>query len=143
VIARLPALWNVLRQDLSLVGPRPVSAAEVTADGQWRPNRFAMRPGLTGLWRLEAGEVVRDQRVKADLYYVRNYSLILDVQILCSTVRELVRWSLGQRDTLVGWDGGRGAGTPSLSARAESKGEHPDHSAEPSGSHESGVEAAS
>ncbi len=143
VIARLPALWNVLCQDLSLVGPRPVSASEVTADERRLPNLFAMRPGLTGLWRLRARQVLRQDRVELDLYYVRNYSLILDIQILFSTVRELLRWSLGQRDSLVRWVSDGSAGMPSPSAMTESNRTRPGHSSKPSGSIESGVEPAS
>jgi lipopolysaccharide/colanic/teichoic acid biosynthesis glycosyltransferase len=112
VLARLPALWNVLWQDLSLVGPRPIRASEVGEHDRWLANLIAMRPGLTGLWRLRTGELAFEERVALDLYYVRNYTLSLDAQILFNTGRllwrrllhgtaELARWSRMQRGRAV------------------------------------------
>jgi len=110
VLARLPALWNVLWLDLSLVGPRPIRANEVTAHERWLANLFAMRPGLTGLWRLRGHEVPVEERVALDLYYIRNYTVALDLQILLWTARGLSRRLIGKWDGLARWeDKGNGA----------------------------------
>lgn len=103
VLARLPALWNVLCQDLSLVGPRPIRMEELPAHERWRANLFAVRSGLTGLWRLREAEDAVEERVALDLYYVRNCTLTLDLQILLQTGRELVRRSMGRRSLLARW----------------------------------------
>lgn len=103
IMARLPALWNVLWGDLSLVGPRPIRAREVQEHDRWLANLFAMRPGLTGLWRVRDGEVPVEERVALDLYYVRNYTLSLDGQILLNTARQLVRRLLGGEAALTRW----------------------------------------
>src|SRR6266851_3260747 len=104
VLARLPALWNVLCRDLSFVGPRPIRVAEVSAHERWFANLFAMRPGLMGLWRLQGGMSAVKERVALDLYYVRNYTLILDVQILFQTAWQLVRRPFRTADGLARWD---------------------------------------
>lgn len=103
VAARLPALWNVLWSDASLVGPRPIRADEVTAHERWLANLFAMRPGLTGLWRLLDHELPVEERVALDLYYIRNYTVTLDLQILLNTARELLRRLAGSADGLARW----------------------------------------
>jgi len=103
VLARLPALWNVFCQDLSLVGPRPIRMEELPAHEQWRANLIALRPGLTGLWRLRGADHGVEERVALDLYYVRNCTFTLDVQILFQTGRELIRRSMGRRSLLARW----------------------------------------
>ena len=104
VAARLPALWNVMRRDLSLVGPRPIPLAELPAHERWLANLFAMRPGLSGLWRLRGRELAVEERVALDLYYVRNYTIALDLNLLLQTARELGRRWQGQEDGLARWD---------------------------------------
>jgi len=104
VLARLPALWNVLWLNLSLVGPRPIRADEVTVHERWLANLFAMRPGLTGLWRLRGNELPVEERVALDLYYIRNYTVALDLRILLHTARELVRRLAGKVDRLARWE---------------------------------------
>lgn len=112
VLARLPALWNVWRQQLSLVGPRPIHAAEVSTHERWLGNLVAMRPGLTGFWRLRGENLPLEERVALDLYYVRNYTPNLDLQILFNTAKQLIRRSLGREDGLARWNG-----VPSLKPR--------------------------
>jgi lipopolysaccharide/colanic/teichoic acid biosynthesis glycosyltransferase len=107
VIARLPALWNVLCQDLSFVGPRPIPASEREAHEPWLANLFAMRPGLTGLWRLRGRELPIEERVALDLYYIRNYTVAVDLQVLLYTGRELMRRLFGEQDVLARWDESR------------------------------------
>lgn len=104
VLARLPALWNVWRQQLSLVGPRPIHATEVPTHERWLSNLFAMRPGLSGFWRLRGDRLPFDERVALDLYYVRNYTPNLDLQILFHTTRQLLRRGLGRQDGLARWN---------------------------------------
>jgi lipopolysaccharide/colanic/teichoic acid biosynthesis glycosyltransferase len=108
VLARLPALWNVVWQDLSLVGPRPIRAEEVREHERWLANLFAMRPGLTGLWRLRGADLSIEERVALDMYYIRNYTLSLDGQILLNTFRELARRVLRRETALARW--GRASG---------------------------------
>src|SRR5712692_3511925 len=120
VLARLPALWNVLWLDLSLVGPRPLRADEVTAHERWLANLFAMRPGLTGLWRLLGHALPVEERVALDLYYIRNYTVSLDLQILLHTARGLARRALRRPDGLARWEAERArASVGSASGRDE------------------------
>ena len=82
----LPQLWNVLRGDMSLVGPRPLSMDEMRYNPQWRDIRLSVRPGLTGLWQVEAhSKVSFAEWIRWDLYYVPNLSLWLDLKILFKT----------------------------------------------------------
>ena len=118
VAARLPALWNVLRRDLSLVGPRPIPLAELPAHERWLANLFAMRPGLSGLWRLRGRDLPVEERVALDLYYVRNYTIALDLNLMLHTVRELGRRLQGQEDGLARWDEGEAAAAPATSLGA-------------------------
>ena len=86
-IDELPQLWNVLRGEMSLVGPRPPLPAEVAGYDLWHRRRLSMKPGITGLWQ------VRDRRdpdfdrwVASDLEYIDRWSLWLDLQILLRTI---------------------------------------------------------
>jgi Undecaprenyl-phosphate galactose phosphotransferase WbaP len=84
----LPQLWNILRGDMSLVGPRPIVQDEVAKYGE----RFALfckvRPGLSGLWQVSGrNDTTYAERVALDCYYVRNWSVWLDLVILARTVR--------------------------------------------------------
>ena len=88
----LPQLINVLRGEASLVGPRPVLAYEVEHYGPEMLERFAVEPGITGLWQVSGRSSVsyRDM-VALDVEYVRRWSLLLDLKILFATVR-VVLW---------------------------------------------------
>jgi lipopolysaccharide/colanic/teichoic acid biosynthesis glycosyltransferase len=103
VTARLPAVWNIWRRKLSLVGPRPIHAAEVSSHERWLANLVAMRPGVTGFWRLRVDDLPLDERVALDLYYVRNYTLNLDLQLLFNTAKQLLRRSMGRSSSLARW----------------------------------------
>jgi len=82
----LPQLWNVLRGDMSLVGPRPIVALEATHYGDKLPDLLSIRPGLTGLWAVSGrSELGYPDRVDVELEYVRSRSLLLDLRILAST----------------------------------------------------------
>ena len=83
----LPQLWNVIRGEMSLVGPRPPLPSEVDGYDLWHRRRLSMKPGMTGLWQ------VRDRRdpdfdrwVASDLEYIDRWSLWLDLKILVRTI---------------------------------------------------------
>ena len=82
----LPQLWNVLRGEMSLVGPRPIVEEEIAAYGQNFSLYCRVTPGLTGLWQVSGRSAVsRKDRVRLDSYYVRNWSPWLDLHILART----------------------------------------------------------
>jgi exopolysaccharide biosynthesis polyprenyl glycosylphosphotransferase len=83
----LPQLWNVLRGQMSLVGPRPPIAAEVDRYDVWHRRRLSMKPGITGLWQVGARrEAEFDRWVRMDLEYIDRWSLWLDVKIIARTI---------------------------------------------------------
>ncbi|WP_238008150.1 sugar transferase [Dactylosporangium sp. AC04546] len=86
-IDELPQLWNVVRGEMSLVGPRPVLAWEADLFPPEAERRFAARPGMTGLWQV-SGRSTLDFKAALDLdvVYVENKSLWYDIKILCRTV---------------------------------------------------------
>jgi exopolysaccharide biosynthesis polyprenyl glycosylphosphotransferase len=82
-----PQLWNVLRGDMSLVGPRPAVPDEVDLYQGWQRRRLRMRPGLTCLWTLEGRDHLEfEQWMKLDMEYIDNWSLALDWKILFLTI---------------------------------------------------------
>jgi exopolysaccharide biosynthesis polyprenyl glycosylphosphotransferase len=90
----LPQLWNVLRGDMSIVGPRPAPAREVDKYSVWHRRRLSMRPGLTGLWQVsESRWLDFDHRVTLDLDYIDRWSLWMDVKILLRTIPVVVTQS--------------------------------------------------
>jgi exopolysaccharide biosynthesis polyprenyl glycosylphosphotransferase len=83
----IPQLLNVLKGDMSLVGPRPPLASEVAQYEEWEKGRLEVRPGMTGLWQVRGrSELDFDEMVLLDLYYIENWSLRLDIQILLQTI---------------------------------------------------------
>jgi exopolysaccharide biosynthesis polyprenyl glycosylphosphotransferase len=88
----LPQLWNVLRGDMSLVGPRPPLPREVKDYEPWQRRRLSMKPGLTCLWQVSGRNKITDfaNWVKLDSEYIDRWSLWLDVKILCRTVPAVV-----------------------------------------------------
>ncbi len=84
----LPQLINVIRGEMSLVGPRPVTAEEVEAYGEHRDYYLQSRPGITGLWQVSGrNQLDFRRRVHLDVFYVQNWSLLRDIVILLMTVR--------------------------------------------------------
>ena len=84
----LPQLWNILRGQMSLVGPRPIVAEEIARYGENYSLYKKVTPGLTGLWQVSGrNNTSYEQRVAFDLYYVRNWSLWLDLHVLARTVK--------------------------------------------------------
>lgn len=87
----LPQLLNVLRGEMSLVGPRPPLPAEVLKYEEWQTARLRARPGMTGLWQVSGrSEVPFNDMVRLDLHYVRNWSLGLDLEIILRTIPAVV-----------------------------------------------------
>jgi lipopolysaccharide/colanic/teichoic acid biosynthesis glycosyltransferase len=88
----LPQLFNVLRGEMSLVGPRPQQEWEVALYSDAAQRRLLVRPGMTGLWQVSGrSEVAFDEAVRLDLYYVDNWSVLADIEILAKTVRAVAR----------------------------------------------------
>ena len=88
----LPQLWNVLRGDMSLVGPRPFVVYEADQITGWANRRLDMTPGITGLWQvLGRNDIPFDEMVKLDYLYVTNWSLREDVRLIMLTLPALAR----------------------------------------------------
>lgn len=88
----LPQLWNVLRGDMSLVGPRPHPYDDLAGYERWHLGRLAVKPGLTGLWQVEMrGDADFDRGVELDLAYIARRSVLLDLQIILRTVPAVLR----------------------------------------------------
>jgi lipopolysaccharide/colanic/teichoic acid biosynthesis glycosyltransferase len=87
----LPQLVNVIKGDMSLVGPRPVVPHELTRYGDAADLLLSVRPGLTGLWQVSGrNDLSYDERVDLDLEYVRRRSLRLDAEIIVRTIQQMV-----------------------------------------------------
>jgi exopolysaccharide biosynthesis polyprenyl glycosylphosphotransferase len=83
----LPQLWNVLRGEMSLVGPRPFVIYEADQITGWANRRLDMTPGITGLWQvLGRNDIPFEEMTKLDYLYVTNWSLWWDMKILCQTI---------------------------------------------------------
>jgi exopolysaccharide biosynthesis polyprenyl glycosylphosphotransferase len=83
----LPQLWNVLRGDMSLVGPRPPIPEEVARYQRWQRRRLAMKPGLTCLWQISGRNNIDFERwMQLDLEYIDSWSPLLDLKILLKTI---------------------------------------------------------
>ena len=88
----LPQLWNVLRGEMSIVGPRPPLPTEVERFSDEVRRRFLVKPGLTGLWQVSGRWGLSwEEAVRLDLYYVENWSLSMDAAIVARTVSAVVR----------------------------------------------------
>jgi lipopolysaccharide/colanic/teichoic acid biosynthesis glycosyltransferase len=84
----LPQLFNVLKGEMSLVGPRPPIPYEVELYEDWQMRRLSVLPGITGYWQVE-GRANKDynEMVRMDLHYIENWSLWLDLRILFKTIK--------------------------------------------------------
>ncbi len=90
-IDELPQLWNVLLGEMSIVGPRPAPPREVAGYDVWHRRRLSMKPGITGLWQVEARfDEQFDRRATIDLAYIDRWSLWLDLRIIARTIPALV-----------------------------------------------------
>jgi exopolysaccharide production protein ExoY len=83
----LPQLFNVLRGEMNIVGPRPIVAAETVRYGRWFPRYCQVKPGITGLWQISGrNDVDYKRRVALDVCYVRRRTFMTDIRILFMTV---------------------------------------------------------
>jgi exopolysaccharide biosynthesis polyprenyl glycosylphosphotransferase len=87
----LPQLINVLRGEMSLVGPRPALMEEVAQYREWQRKRLNVQPGITGLWQVSGrSDLTFDEMAMLDIYYGENWTLKLDLQILLRTVPQIL-----------------------------------------------------
>jgi lipopolysaccharide/colanic/teichoic acid biosynthesis glycosyltransferase len=83
----LPQLWNVIRGQMSLVGPRPLPVEQVLANEQLLSPRHEVKGGLTGLWQISGrSDLDSEEALRIDRYYIENWSLSLDLYILIKTI---------------------------------------------------------
>jgi exopolysaccharide biosynthesis polyprenyl glycosylphosphotransferase len=88
----LPQLINVIKRDMSVVGPRMICPEEMGNYSQWNINLLTVKPGITGLWQVSGrSDVTYEERVRLDMHYIRNWSIWLDVQILIRTIPAVLR----------------------------------------------------
>ena len=90
-IDELPQLFNVLRGEMSLVGPRPPIPSEVKRYAAWQRRRLSMKPGLTCLWQVSGRSRIKfEEWMRLDLAYIDSWSLGLDFQILVKTLPAVI-----------------------------------------------------
>ncbi len=88
----LPQLFNVLKGDMSLVGPRMITQEEIAKYEKWDMNLFTVRPGITGLWQVSGrSNISYEERVRLDMYYIRNWNIWLDLQLLLQTFPAVIK----------------------------------------------------
>ena len=88
----LPQLLNVLKGEMSLVGPRPLSSKEMVGDDTWRKIRLSVKPGMTGLWQITGRRSHKfSDWIKYDIEYVQKRSFFLDIKILLLTIFAILR----------------------------------------------------
>lgn len=88
----LPQILNVLRGEMSVVGPRPPIPYEVEEYDIWHRKRLDMKPGITGLWQVSGrNRLTFDEMVRVDIYYIENWSLLLDLKIIFLTLPAMIR----------------------------------------------------
>ncbi len=91
-IDELPQLLNVLRFEMSLVGPRMISPEEMEKYDEWGINLLTVHPGITGLWQVSGrSDIGYEERVELDMYYVRNWTIWLDLQLIWQTIPAVIR----------------------------------------------------
>ncbi len=91
-VDELPQLLNVLKGEMSLVGPRMITPAEQSHFGRWRHNLLTVKPGLTGLWQVSGrSDLSYEERVRLDMHYIRNYTVWMDLKLVFNTVRAVLR----------------------------------------------------
>jgi len=94
-IDELPQFWNVLKGDMSLVGPRPPMPEEVDKYNAWQKKRLVIKPGITGLWQITGrslanSDLTFEDWVRVDIYYIENWSLWLDIKIILKTIQVVI-----------------------------------------------------
>ncbi|MGH9432950.1 MAG: sugar transferase, partial [Terriglobia bacterium] len=115
--SELPQLWNVLKGDMSLVGPRPESPERVRHYSVWHQRRLQLKPGITGLAQVKGlrGPDSSDLKTKYDLEYAANYSPIIDLALVLATTNTLIarrRYGNGDSSPALASQGGQTARMP-------------------------------
>ncbi len=88
----LPQIFNVLKGEMSLVGPRPVVEAELEKYGEYLDDYLMVRPGITGMWQVNGrSDTTYEERVHMDSWYVRNWSIWIDIMLLWRTVKSVIK----------------------------------------------------
>jgi lipopolysaccharide/colanic/teichoic acid biosynthesis glycosyltransferase len=88
----LPQLWNVLRGEMSLVGPRPLPQRDFDRLADWHRKRYLVLPGITGLWQVSGrSELDFDELVRLDFLYLENWSVFQDLSILLKTIPAVIK----------------------------------------------------
>ncbi len=88
----LPQLFNVLRGQMSLVGPRMITPGELKHFRRWRHNLLTVKPGMTGLWQVSGrSDLSYEERVRMDMQYIRNYTVWQDIKLMFNTVRTVLK----------------------------------------------------
>ncbi len=88
----LPQLFNVLKGDMSIVGPRPLYLSQIPEWSERQKKRLLVKPGLTGLAQIQGrGEITREEKLELDVKYVENASLLTDIRIMLATITQVFR----------------------------------------------------
>lgn len=88
----LPQLLNIIKGDMSIVGPRPIVKAEIDKYGVYSEKLFSVKPGLTGFWQANGrSDTSYEERVQMDMYYIDNRSFILDIKIILKTIISVIK----------------------------------------------------
>lgn len=88
----LPQFFNVIKRDMSIVGPRMISPKEINEYDKWYMNLLTVRPGITGYWQVSGrSDVTYEERVRLDMHYIRNWTLWFDLQLIIQTIPAVLR----------------------------------------------------
>ena len=88
----LPQLFNILKGDMSIVGPRPIVEGEIERYGKYSKKLFSVMPGLTGYWQANGrSDTTYEERVDMDMYYIDNRSISLDLKIIFKTFVSVIK----------------------------------------------------
>ncbi len=88
----LPQLFNVVKREMSLVGPRMISPEEMERYAEWGLNLLTVEPGITGIWQVSGrSDISYEERIRLDMYYIRNWNIWLDLQLLWQTIPAVLR----------------------------------------------------
>lgn len=86
-----PQFFNVLKNEMSIVGPRMISPEEIHEYSQWGINLLTVKPGITGLWQVSGrSDVSYEERVRMDMYYIRNWTIWMDLQLILHTIPAVI-----------------------------------------------------
>ena len=90
-IDEFPQFFNILKNEMSLVGPRMICPDELEKYNQWGINLLTVKPGLTGLWQVRGrSDISYEERVQIDMFYIRNWTIWMDIQIIFQTIPSVI-----------------------------------------------------